>query len=235
MLAATFMGPGGIVMTSLGGREALAANTLPGATALVVVDVQNDFCAKGGYFDKTGADLSLIAPAVERLAGLIDTARAAGVMPIFVRSHYDAVYLSEAQNARRRRVGWHIPLCEQGTWGVEFYRIAPRPGEVVVTKHRYDAFHNTDLELVLRTNNIRNVVLAGVATNVCVESTLRSAFFRDFEVVMASDCCAARTTRAHDGALENVRQHFGLVATCDDLQQVWSDAVAPLRTAAVNA
>jgi ureidoacrylate peracid hydrolase len=210
-------------------RAMLAANTAPGATALVVIDIQNDFCAKGGYFDRTGADLSLVEPAVDNLSALIDEARSAGVMPIFVRSHYDEVYLSEAQNARRRRVGWKMPLCVQGTWGVEFYKIAPAANEVVVTKHRYDAFFNTDLELILRSNNIRNLVLAGVATNVCVESTLRSAFFRDFEVVVARDCCAARSTRAHEAALDNVRQHFGIVASLDDIRQAWRSHVAPAR------
>src|SRR5690606_10264366 len=132
------------------GQVTLAAHIAPGKTALVVIDIQNDFCAPGGYFDRTGADLSLVEPAVNNLAELVDAARAAGVMPIFVRSHYDEVYLSEAQNARRRRVGWKMPLCVQGTWGVEFYKIAPAEGEVVVTKHRYDPFFNTDLELILR-------------------------------------------------------------------------------------
>ena len=215
------------------GRAMLAANCAPGATALVVIDIQNDFCATGGYFDRTGADLSLVEPAVNNLSLLVDEARAAGVMPIFVRSHYDEVYLSEAQNARRRRVGWKMPLCVQGTWGAEFHKIAPAPGEVVVTKHRYDAFFNTDLELILRSNGIRNIVFAGVATNVCVESALRSAFFRDFEVVVASDCCAARSMQAHEAALDNVRLHFGIVAGLDDIRQAWrGHAVPAVRRAA---
>jgi ureidoacrylate peracid hydrolase len=180
-------------------RAALRKNLTPASAALIVIDVQNDFCAKGGYFDRTGADLSLVEPAVTRMLGLIDAARAAGVMVTFVRSHYDPVYLSEAQNARRRRVGWDIPLCRQGTWGVEFYRVAPKPGETIIIKHRYDAFHQTDLELVLRTNAITSLILTGVATNVCVESTLRAAFMRDFEVCWSTiaprPAIAARTRR----------------------------------------
>jgi hypothetical protein len=80
-------------------RAALRKNLTPASAALIVIDVQNDFCAKGGYFDRTGADLSLVEPAVTRMLGLIDAARAAGVMVTFVRSHYDPVYLSEAHAA----------------------------------------------------------------------------------------------------------------------------------------
>jgi ureidoacrylate peracid hydrolase len=204
-------------------RDTLRKNVDPAAAAVVVIDVQNDFCAKGGYFDRTGADLSLSAPAIERLAGLIDAARAACVMVVFVRSHYDPVYLSDTQNARRRRLGWDIPLCRQGTPGIEFYRVAPQPGEPVVTKHRYDAFHGTDLELVLRTNGVRSLIMTGVATNVCVESTLRSGFMRDFEIVLVEDCTAARTRRAHEGTLENVKTHFGVVASAAEIEQMWAE------------
>ncbi len=213
-------------------RAMLRANINPSETALIVIDVQNDFCAKGGYFDKTGAELGPIDPAVDQMAEVVAMARKAGVKVIFVRSHYDPVYLSPAQNERRRRVGWDIPLCRQGTWGAEFYRLGPEPGEVIVTKHRYDAFFNTDLELVLRSNGIRNVMLCGVATNVCVESTARSAFFRDFEVVLASDCCAARNVPAHEAALENIRRHFGMVATGEDIREVWRSSNIPPKVSA---
>jgi ureidoacrylate peracid hydrolase len=213
-------------------QQTLAKALTPAATVLLVIDVQNDFCAKGGYFDKTGADISGAQPAIERMVGFIDSARAAGVRVIFARSHYDPVYVSDTQNARRRRLGWDIPYCLQGTWGADFYKVAPLPEEVIVTKHRYDAFHGTDLELILRTNGVQNLVFAGVATNVCVESTIRSAYMRDFMSVLVADCCAGRNSRVHDATLENVRTHFGLVATATDVEQVWADAAAKPRRAA---
>jgi len=214
-------------------RAMLARNVAPGSTALVVIDVQNDFCAKGGYYDKTGADLSFAASAVDRLVRLIDAARDAGVRVIYARNHYDPVYISEAQKARLRRVGWDIPYCRQGTWGADFYRVAPRPDEVIVTKHRFEAFYGTDLEVVLGVYKIQNLLMTGVATNVCVESTLRSAFFRDFEVVVVEDCCAARNTRAHEATLDNVRQFFGMVASADDVEQLWREVNdKPIRAAA---
>ena len=213
-------------------RMMLRTNLKPSETALIVIDVQNDFCAPGGYFEKTGADLAPIDPAVDHILTVIAAAREAGVMVMFVRSVYDPVYLSAAQNERRRRLGWDIPLCRDGTWGAEFYKVAPNAGEVIITKHRYDAFFNTDLELVLRTNGIRNVALCGVATNVCVESTARSAFFRDFEVVVASDCCAARNLPAHEAALENFRRHFGMVATSAEVQDAWRAPAASKKVSA---
>ena len=113
------------------------------------------------------------------------------------RCDYSPVYVSETQNARRKRMGWDIPYCRPGTWGAEFCKVAPQPGEIVVTKHRYDAFYGTDLEVILRTNKVQNLLFTGVATNVCVESTLRSAYMRDFPSVIVADCCAGLTAAMH--------------------------------------
>ncbi|MBM3529969.1 MAG: cysteine hydrolase [Alphaproteobacteria bacterium] len=215
-------------------RAMLARNVAPDQAAVVVIDVQNDFCAKGGYYDKTGADISAGAAAVERLVPFIDAARSAGVRVIYARNHYDPVYISETQKARLRRVGWDIPYCRQGTWGADFYRVQPRPDEIVVTKHRFDAFYGTDLEIVLRANKVRTLIMTGVATNVCVESTLRSAFFRDFEVVVIDDCCAARTAKQHEATLDNVRQFFGMVAQADEVEAIWREAKAGPRLSAAE-
>ena len=198
-----------------------AAISEPASSALVVVDVQNDFCAPGGYYERTGADLAPIERAVDRLVHFVAAARRSGTAVIFVRSQYDEVYLSETQNRRRRRVGWDVPLCRVGTPGFDFYKVQPLMGEPVVTKHRFDAFYQTDLELLLRTNGKHNLLFAGVATNVCVESSLRSAFMRDFSVILLEDCSAARNARAHEAALENVRYHFGIVAKADDIERSW--------------
>jgi nicotinamidase-related amidase len=151
-------------------------------------------------------------------------------MVVFVRSQYDAIYLSATQTARRRRVGWDIPLCQVGTPGFDFYSVQPAAGDPIVTKHRFDAFYGTDLELLLAGNRKRHLFFAGVATNVCVESSLRSAFMRDFEVIIVEDCAAARTARAHGAALDNVRQHFGLVATAADVERAWMASAASPRS-----
>lgn len=195
--------------------------TQPHSSAVLVIDVQNDFCREGGYYHRTGADLSTIDRAVERLQNFLQSARAAGTMIVFIRSQYDEVYLSHAQKERRRRVGWDVPLCRQGTEGFDFYKVRPLPEEVVITKHRFDAFYGTDLEMVLRTNGRQNLLFTGVATNVCVESSLRSAFMRDFSTVLVEDCCAARKRAAHDATIDNVHFHFGIVARADDVERLW--------------
>jgi ureidoacrylate peracid hydrolase len=215
-------------------RNVLRARIAPASTALIAIDVQNDFCAKGGYFNTTGADLSRIVSAAHRLVDFVEAARAASVLVVFVRSHYDPIYLSEAQNARRRRVGRLVPLCLQGSWGAEFFALKPVSGEPIVTKHRYDGFYNTDLELILRSNGIENVLMTGVATNTCVETTLRSAFVRDFEVTLVDDCAGARTQRAHDGTLDNVRSGFGVVAGADEIEREWRQLHAGKRAVAVT-
>ena len=116
-----------------------------------------------------------------------------------------------------------MPLCRHGTWGFGFYGVTPRPDEPIVTKHRFDAFYNTDLELILNSNNRRTLFFAGVSTNVCVETSLRNAFIRDFEVVMLADCTAARNQSAHDAALDTIHHHFGIVATSLDVERAWSE------------
>ena len=122
----------------------------------------------------------------------IKTARAAGVFVVFVRNVYTSdhnFYLSDVwlEQAARKRAGGYtrIPVCEAGSWGGDFYgEVRPQPHDPIVTKHRYSAFYNTDLETILRANGIRTVVLTGVVTNVCVETSAREAFVRVFDYTL---------------------------------------------------
>ena len=199
----------------------------PGHTAVLVIDVQNDFCALGGYYDRTGAELAGIGEMVPRLDRFLSNARAAAVPVIFVAAGYDAEYQSSVQRERHlRRFGRVFPVCPSGTWGAEFFVVAPKPGEPVIVKRRYSAFHGTDLDLLLRNRGIRTLVLAGVATNVCVETTARDAYMRDYYVVIVGDCTAARDGQVHRAALANVEANFGVVSTADALVSAWRN---PLR------
>ncbi len=111
-------------------------------------------------------------------------------------------YLSDVwlEQAKRRRNGAYVqyPVCEPGAWNGDFYQIKPRPDEAIVTKHRYGAFEGTDLDLILRSRGIRSVIMTGVATNVCVETTARQAFLRDYYVVFTNDCSATFSQAQHD-------------------------------------
>lgn len=204
----------------------------PGHTALVVLDVLNDFCAEGGMMDGEGADLTAVQAAAGRIPRLLAAARAAGVLAVFVRNEYTSEansYLSDVwleQAVRRRGASYtERDVCAAGSWNQDFYgAVRPLPAEPVVTKHRYDAFLNTDLDLILRANRVDTVVLCGVATNVCVETTARAAFVRDYYVVVAEDGTATYSQAEHDAALATLDRYFGEVVAIDVLAAAWGAA-----------
>src|SRR5499433_3776391 len=214
----------------------LADKVRPQHTAILLVDVQNDFCAEGGAMHREGRDLSLVQAMVPRLSNFIDAARAAGVKCVWIRNVYNTGpnwYLSEVwlEHAQRRRQGAYIsiPVCEPDAWNSDFYEIKPLPEEPIVTKHRYGAFESSDLDLVLRSQGIRTVIMTGVATNVCVETTARQAFLRDYYVVFTSDCTATYSQAQHDATLFNIDQFFGQVASAEEIMACWQPAAAKLR------
>jgi ureidoacrylate peracid hydrolase len=194
----------------------------PGHTALLVIDVQNDFCASGGFYDRTGSDTIRIQAMIPRLQQLLIEAREAQVPVIFVAAGYGEAYLSSTDRERYLRLyGQVMPVCRPGTWGAEFYEVAPRHGEPVIVKRRYSAFHGTDLEVLLRNLGIRTLVVLGVATNVCVEAAARDAFMRDYYVVVVSDCTAARDENFHRSALANIEAHFASVVAAEAIVGAW--------------
>jgi ureidoacrylate peracid hydrolase len=109
-------------------------------------------------------------------------------------------------------------LCEEGTWGAEWYEILPEPGDAIVTKHRFSAFIGTDFDLILRAKGIESLILTGTRTNVCVESTARDAFMMDYYVVVLSDCTASGSEEAHQRGLLG---SFGDKATSAEVIAEW--------------
>jgi ureidoacrylate peracid hydrolase len=209
----------------------LAQKIEPAHTALLVIDMQNDFCAPGGCVSKGGADLIEAQTMAKRLPVLIAGARAAGVRIVFVHAVFSTeqnFYLSDAwlEHAGRARAGSYtrVPVCAEGAWGGDHYEdIRPQPGDAVVTKHRYDAFQGTDLDLILRSNGIRTVILTGVVTHVCVESSARSAFMHDYYVVVVGDGTAAYAVEDHAQSLKNIDRFFGEVSTIEQLCAIWRE------------
>jgi ureidoacrylate peracid hydrolase len=193
----------------------------PSTTRFLVIDVQNDFCAEGGWFHKNGQDLTLIHDAVDRLVDFIDIARRAAMPPIFIRAIYDKIYLSPPMVERHRRTGLDLEHCVTGTWGADFFRVAPLEEELVFTKHRYSAFKDTELNAYLRAQRVENLILAGTTSNVCVESTARDAYMLDYHVVFLSDASATYQATAHEATLANIRRAFGIVATADEVTNAW--------------
>jgi ureidoacrylate peracid hydrolase len=193
----------------------------PRWAALLVVDVQNDFVSSKGSAAKRGEDVSAAQAAVPKLIRLIDEARRVGLTVVYIKTTHSEwtdtpswIFRKSQQSA--------LDTCREGTWGAELYEgISPLPSERVVIKHRYSAFINTDLNTVLKAKGIESVLVTGVATNVCVETTARDAYMYDYYVTMVSDCSAAYDPKLHLGTLENMRRHFGLVASSEEIMETW--------------
>jgi ureidoacrylate peracid hydrolase len=219
-------------------------NTLPEKvdskhSALLLVDVQNDFAAENGAMHREGRDVSLCQAMIPRLERLLEAARNAGTHVVWIRNVYNTGpnwFLSEVwlEQAKRRRNGAYVdyPVCEPGEWNGEFYKIRPNADELIVTKHRYGAFEGTDLDLALRSRGVRTVIMTGIATNVCVETTARQAFMKDYYVVFLSDCTATFSQAQHEAALFNIEQFFGQVTTSEDVMQCWRPAEQSFAKAA---
>lgn len=195
----------------------------PKHTALIVVDVQNDFCHDDCQIAKLGADMSAVQAAVPRIMRLIAAARAAGTLVVFLRAVHTELTESEVwrEQWRRSRPGGG-PICREGSWGAEFYLVKPEPGEPVVTKHRYSGFINTDLDLILRSRGIRTLIMTGVATEGCVESTTRDGFMLDYYIVFTSDATATYDREAHQAAVRTIGRLFGEVCTSEEIIDIWS-------------
>jgi ureidoacrylate peracid hydrolase len=192
--------------------------------ALVVVDMQNDYCSSRGGLAHAGflpGGTSMIERMTPVLANTIEQARQRALRVVWVRTEYGDVTTSTAW--LRRGGGQPLPICRPGTWGAEWFGVAPKPDEIVVTKHRYSPFVNTPFETILRVQGISVLAIAGTTTNVCVESTARDAFMRDYQVVVLSDCTASYESATHESALLNVRRHFGAVMTSGEFLGVLED------------
>jgi nicotinamidase-related amidase len=199
----------------------------PATTALVVVDVQNDFCHPDGVFGKLGHDLSMMPPMAERLRALVDAARRKSMLIIWVRATYDDIVTSAPLAETYNRRNFTQSQCLEGSWGADWYggaTPAAAPNEVVVTKHRFSAFWDTPIDLYLRSNRIKTAVVTGVVTSGCVESTVRDAFFNDYYAVVASDCVAEASQERHDYALRKMAQAFGVVAPASDIIKAWDES-----------
>jgi ureidoacrylate peracid hydrolase len=180
----------------------------PEHTALLVIDMQNDFCAEGGFLQKErNYDVRFAGTLADNIRPVVDAARAAGVPVVWIRSIYDFKYLADPHIVKRRSEG----CCLEGSWGADFFELAPAPGEAIVDKHCYSGFRDTPLDGELRSRGIRTLILAGVATNVCVDSTLREGFFLGYYIVLLEDCVGSNSRAGHEGTLATVRNNIGTV------------------------
>lgn len=199
-------------------------------TAVVVVDMQNAYASTDGYLDLAGFDIAGAQGVVEKIGQVVATARAAGMPVIFFQNGWDADYVeaggegspnfhkSNALKTMRRRPELAGKLLARGGWDYELVdALKPQPGDIRLHKTRYSGFFNSQLDSALRSRGVRNLVFVGIATNVCVESTLRDGFMLEYFGVMLEDACHQAGPRyLHDAAVFNVETFFGWVSTTAD-------------------
>ena len=199
------------------------ARLAPSHTALLVIDMQNDFCAREGYVETVvGRDAAACRAVVAPIMALVADARAAGVPVYWIRANYAPEGLPAGMRVKFAERG--AVCCAPDSWGAAFYEVAPLPGEPIVEKRCYSAFRGTDLDARLRTVGVRTVVLAGVQTNICIESTLRDASSLGFYVAVAKDCVASHSAALHEATLQNAQFVFGDVLSRQEIAALWRNA-----------
>ena len=215
----------------------------PAQTAVVVIDMQNAYASPGGYLDLAGFDITGAAAVIGRIKGVLETARAAGVPVIFFQNGWDPAYVeaggpgspnyhkSNALKTMRARPELEGKLLARGGWDYELVdELQPEPTDIVLHKTRYSGFFNSQLDSVLRSRGIRNLVFVGIATNDSVESTLRDGFFLEyFGVVLADATHQAGPDFVQQASLYNIETFFGWVSSVADFKGAFGQ-IAPAAT-----
>jgi nicotinamidase-related amidase len=198
----------------------------PGRTALIVVDIQVDFAAAHGVIGRAGVDMATCEAAIDRIETLIAAARKSGAtvgfMRVMTRPETDSTALKTWM--ARRGTPDDGAICRVGTEGADYYRVKPEPGDIEIEKLVYSSFHGTDLDQQLRARGIDTLVVCGVSTDCCVDSTVRDAFHRDYHVFVVSDACATFDEALHVGTLNALQLHCALLTTTKAVAAAWTDA-----------
>lgn len=201
--------------------------------AVLVIDMQNEFGSIGGMFDRAGIDISVIRNVIKPTTSVLDNARKLGIPIIYLKMQHrtDLADLGSEDSPHRIKHGFFgvgenntTPdgsknrILIEGYWGTEIIpELSPQPGDIIVAKHRFSGFFETELDGILRGLNIKQLIVTGCTTSVCVESTIRDAMFRDYQCCLLSDCSAepigmANSRGNHEASLLTIELLLGWVS-----------------------
>ena len=181
-------------------------------TALIVIDMQNDFVSENGYLGKKHRNMKPVQDTVVKIKSLLEFCRKNGIIVIFTQTIHFGYTDSDTWKMRSVEKANDLGICRQGTPGSEIIEeFAPTNEEPVIIKHRYDAFLDTDLDLILRSRGIRNLLITGTQTNLCVDTTARHGFMLDYSTILVEDCISTPETEFHLPMIRNFEENFGFV------------------------
>jgi len=214
-------------------------------TAVIVVDMQNDFCSKGGLLDAQGVDVSIIQSIVPQIRTVLAAARKTGLKIIYLQMAYkpdlsDVGPQGSPNWNANRQVGSTVTapngrkgrILIRGTWNTEIVEgLKPEPGDITLYKTRFSGFYQTNLDSILKGLGARSLIVTGCTTSVCVESTIRDAVFRDYSPILLSDCTAEVVGSGlprsnHEASVFLIQQRFGWVSTSDQFLRTIEQARA---------
>lgn len=192
-------------------------------TAVIIVDMQNDFCHNDGILARQGTNLEMIQGIVPKMNSFLQEVRSRSLPVIWVTHTNSDNTMSPVWLQKRTELGRSIEtVCRPDSWGAEIYdKLTISESDITVVKHRHSAFYNTQLETILKAMNIRNVIIGGISTNVCVDATARDAYARDFFVYIAKDLVGSTLPEFNDSFLENANTYFATVTDVISLCRGW--------------
>ena len=198
----------------------------PAHTAVVVIDMQNDFCDPQGFVaTKRGTDLTDTRAIIPKLIKLLDAARKAKVKVVLVQMSTTNNDLTGPIMDRLRRISANERTCPEGSWGAELIpEIVPAPDDIIVYKNRYSAFIKSDLDKKLKVMGIKTLIMTGVATNVCVESTARDGYMLDFYILVPRDLVACAHQELQDVSIRNLQSYFGTITSAQEIMDSWANS-----------